>query len=261
MLISQCQIGSKVIIARAVPGVWVPSMNKTIGIRGVITEILSDGSGVQVSLPGDEFGWAYSAESLEPVEQDLGIDPRERCGRSRFESKHGTTERWDVCDYEDCRRTRPYPRNCTLNLEEVSDAGADGVDIHAVEMETIVSGGFKRRSGRWWFDGRISLNGGEPFEAIDYEVNQAGSAALDRVVDHWARVAEMDKIAAQVAEHLKAARGAAERHVAAFAESIDHLSIEAAEPRRDMVIGLRAYLRDFDRLLRVYERQADGSKP
>ena len=191
-------------------------------------------------------------------------DPILQCqlrARRSFEPKHGTAERWDVCECEDCHRARPYPRNCTLNLEEVSDAGADGVNIHAVEMETIVSGGFKRRSGRWWFDGRISVNGGEPFEAIDYEVNPAGAAALDRVVDHWARVAEMDKIAAQVAEHLKAARGAAERHVAAFAESIDSLSIEAAEPRRGMVIALRMYLQDFDRLIQFYEAQADGSKP
>ena len=87
------------------------------------------------------------------------------------------------------------------------------------------------------------------------------SAALDRVVGHWARVAEIDKIAAAVAASLKDARSWAEKHVAAFAESIDALSIEAAEPRRGMVIAMRMYLQDFDRLLRFYEAQADGSKP
>lgn len=191
-------------------------------------------------------------------------DPVLQCqlrARRSFEPKHGTAERWDECDCVACRRARPYPRNCTLNLEEVSDAGADGVDIHAVEMETIVSGGFKRRFGWWWFDGCISLNGGEPFEALDYEMNPAGAAALDRVVDHWARVAEMGKIAAAVAASLKDARAWAEKHVAAFAESIDALSIEAAEPRRGMVIALRMYLQDFDRLIQFYEAQADGSNP
>lgn len=189
-------------------------------------------------------------------------DPILQCqlrARRSFEPKHGTAERWDSCDCKDCHCARPYPRNCTLSPEEVADAQADGVEV--VGDPGGIS--YARRNGRWfWTESKTALAAGlyEPKDGV-FPVPEKAAAALDRVVDHWARVAEMDKIAAQVAEHIKAARAAAERHVAAFAESIDSLSVEAAEPRRDMVIGLRAYLRDFDRLLRVYERQADGSKP
>ncbi len=179
--------------------------------------------------------------------------------RRHFESKHGTDQRWDVCDCEDCHRARPYPRNCTLSPEEVADAAADGVDTSGVE--TNVS--HARRGGQWfWTESKTAFAAGlfEPKDGV-FPAPEKAASALDRVVEHWARVAEMDKIAAAVVSSLKDARAWAEKHVAAFAESIDALSIEAAEPRRGMVIAMRMYLQDFDRLIRIYEAQADGSKP
>ncbi len=178
--------------------------------------------------------------------------------RRHFVSKHGTSARWDVCDCEDCHRARTYPRNCTLSPEEVADAAADGVDTSGIEADVSHA----RRGGQWfWTESKTAFSAGlyEPKDGV-FPVPEKAAAALDHVVDHWARVAEIDKIAAQVAASLKNARALAEKHVAAFAESIDALSIDAAEDKRDTLVFLRSLARDFDRLIRIYEAQADGSK-
>ncbi len=219
MLAEDCRIGVEVVVSRMVPGDWVPGMDRTIGMRGTIREVFDDGSGVQVSLPNDVFGWAYPPEAL------------------------------DIAG----------PRDCTLSPEEVADAHEDGVDTSTIEPGVSHA----RRGGQWfWTESESAFAAGlyEPKDGV-FPVPEKAAAALDHVVNHWARVAEMDKIAAQVAASLKDARALAEKHIAAFAESIDALSIDAAEDKRDTLVFLRSLARDFDRLIRIYEAQADGSKP
>lgn len=151
MLASELRVGLRVIVARRVSAgaAWVPSMDKTVGRRGRISEVFEDGSGAQVGFQGDDFGWAYPPEAL-----DVDDDP--------------------IC-------------------EEAQDSIAS--------------------------------------------------------------------LGNQIADHLKAARDLAERHAQVFAESLDQLPIDESEAHRGVVVGLRMYLRDFDRLIRVYERRAGAREP
>ncbi len=184
----------------------------------------------------------------------------------KFEPKHGTDARWDECDCEDCHRARPYPRNCTLSPEEILDAvgeGAIGSNNLPAYWKSIKLGDitFARRGGRWfWTESKTAFAAGLYDEAHDvWPVLGNTAAGLDRVVEHWARVAEMAKIAAAVASSLKDARAWASSHANKMAAMLDNVS--ATDMQRLRLIESRNLLVDIDRLIRIYEAQADGSKP
>lgn len=186
-----------------------------------------------------------------------------------FGPKHGTAERWNDCNCHACATARVGQ---TLNIEEVRDAGEDGVELSPLGGINLAgevlrhdgvghfyhSGAFRRLDDRRWeFAGSLRCDTG--VYDIGFDMSVSACEALDRVREYWRRRALAEFAAAKVADHLGTALAAAREHAQLFAKIGDDgvFPDDKAQDHRAAAMGFSFSIKDLERLLNSYKHHGD----